>query len=311
MCPRLVRIKLEKETKTKKKTSTALVAREASDLYFQGLRKLPILSVEEERKLAMKWFETRDREAGQQLVLSNLRFVVKIAKEYSRFGFKMQDLIQEGNMGLLHAVDKYDPRKGYRLITYAVWWIRAYIQSFILNSWSIVRTGTTRVQRRVFNGLKKATNRIAALDSSQPVSNKLLAKELDITENQLKETMGLMKRRDVSLEQPLAPNQYDNLTFGDTLSDTSESVEDKVIREDMQDKVRGFLNDMYDEITPRERFLLEHRILAETPKTLEEIGEEFGITRERVRQLEVRLKEKLRLAFEKDSNVKKITPDIH
>lgn len=295
----------------KKKESTALIVREAQDLYFQGLKKLPVLSAEEEKKWAMKWYETRDREAGQMLVLSNLRFVVKIAKEYSKFGFKMSDLIQEGNLGLLHAVDKYDPRKGYRLITYAVWWIRAYIQSFILRSWSIVRTGTTRVQRRIFNGLKKAMNKISSLNSSEPVSNKLLAKELDVTESQLRETMGLMKNRDVSMEQPLSPNKYDNLTFGDTLSDTSENAEDKVIREDMQNKVRGFLDEIYEELAPRERFLLEHRILAETPKTLEEIGDEFGITRERVRQLENRLKEKLRIAFEKKSDTKKITPDIH
>lgn len=288
---------MEKNSKKDRQT-TALVVREASDLYFQGLKKLPVLSAEEERRLAMKWFETRDREAGQQLVLSNLRFVVKIAKEYSRFGFKLSDLIQEGNMGLLHAVDKYDPRKGYRLITYAVWWIRAYIQSFILRSWSIVRTGTTRVQRRIFNGLKKAMIKISAMNSSEPVSNKLLAKELDVTENQLVETLGLMKARDVSLDQPLSPNKFENLTFGDTLADTSESAEERVIREDFQKKVRGFLDDIYEELTPRERYLLEHRILAETPMTLEEVGQEFSITRERVRQLENRLKEKLRKAFQ-------------
>lgn len=296
------------EPENKKKPSTALVVRDSTDLYFKDLKKLPVLSREEEHKLAMHWFETRNREAGQQLVLSNLRFVVKIAKEYSRFGFKMQDLIQEGNMGLLHAVDKYDPRKGYRLITYAVWWIRAYIQSYILRSWSIVRTGTTRVQRRIFNGLKKATQKISAMNSSEPVSPKLLAKELDVTENQLKETMGLMKRRDVSMDAPLSSSQDGSITFGDTLSDTSESIEDRVIREDMQEKVRGFLDEMYEELAPRERYMLEHRILAENPKTLEEIGDHFGITRERVRQLENRLKEKLRKAFEANSGK---APDIH
>lgn len=298
------------EKENKKKPSAALIVRDSTDLYFQNLKNLPILSAEEEKKIAMKWFETRDREAGQKLVLSNLRFVVKIAKEYSKYGFKMQDLIQEGNMGLMHAVDKYDPRKGYRLITYAVWWIRAYIQSSILKSWSIVRTGTTRVQRRIFNGLRKATQKIASFNSSQPVSNKLLAAELDVTEDQLKETVGIMKRRDVSMDQPLSGNQYDNLTFGDTMSDPSASAEDKVIEQDMQEHVRSFLDDIYDDLAPRERFMLEHRILAETPKTLEEIGDEFGITRERVRQLENRLKEKLRKAFEENSG-QKITPEIH
>ncbi|MCC7460075.1 MAG: RNA polymerase factor sigma-32 [Proteobacteria bacterium] len=299
------------EKTTKKKPSTALVIRDSTDLYFKDLKKLPVLSAEEEKKLAMQWFETRDREAGQKLVLSNLRFVVKIAKEYSKYGFKMQDLIQEGNLGLMHAVDKYDPRKGYRLITYAVWWIRAYIQSHILRSWSIVRTGTTRVQRRIFNGLQKAMRRISGYNSSEPVSNKLLAKELDVTEAQLSETMGLMKRRDVSMDQSLSGGQFDNITFGDTLSDPNASVEDKIIEQDMQEHVRGFLDDIYDELTPRERYMLEHRILAETPMTLEEIGAEFGITRERVRQLENRMKEKLRKAFEEKSGTKKITPEIH
>jgi RNA polymerase sigma-32 factor len=295
---------------TKKKPSTALVVRDSTDLYFKELRKLPLLSAEEERKLAMKWFETRDREAGQKLVLSNLRFVVKIAKEYSKFGFKMQDLIQEGNMGLMHAIDKYDPRKGHRLITYAVWWIRAYIQSFILRSWSIVRTGTTRVQRRIINGLRKATQKIAGFNAGEAVSPKLLAQELEVTEDQLKETMGIMKRRDVSMEQPMSPNKYENLTFGDTLSDPNASIEDKVIEQNMQEKVRGFLDDIYEELAPRERYMLEHRILADEPMTLETIGAEFGITRERVRQLETKLKEKLRKAFEEKSG-KKITPDIH
>ncbi len=295
---------------TKKKPSTALVVRDSTDLYFKELRKLPLLSAEEERKLAMKWFETRDREAGQKLVLSNLRFVVKIAKEYSKFGFKMQDLIQEGNMGLMHAIDKYDPRKGHRLITYAVWWIRAYIQSFILRSWSIVRTGTTRVQRRIINGLRKATQKIAGFNAGEAVSPKLLAQELEVTEDQLKETMGIMKRRDVSMEQPMSPNKYENLTFGDTLSDPNASIEDKVIEQNMQEKVRGFLDDIYEELAPRERYMLEHRILADEPMTLETIGAEFGITRERVRQLETKLKEKLRKAFEEKSG-KKITPNIH
>lgn len=296
------------EPENKKKPSTALVVRDSTDLYFKDLKNLPVLSREEEHKVAMKWFETRDREAGQQLVLSNLRFVVKIAKEYSKYGFKMQDLIQEGNMGLMHAVDKFDPRKGNRLITYAVWWIRAYIQSYILRSWSIVRTGTTRVQRRIFNGLKKATQKIAGFNSSEPVSNKLLAKELDVTESQLMETTALMKRRDISMDAPLSSNPDNSITFGDTLSDTAESVEDRVIREDMQEKVRGFLDDIYEDLAPRERYMLEHRILAENPKTLEEIGDHFGITRERVRQLENKLKEKLRKAFEANAGK---APDIH
>src|SRR5258708_6185964 len=119
-------------------TNKSLILRGRSEVYYDEIRKIPVLSPEEERRLAMKWFKHRDRDAGQKLVISNLRFVVKIAREYSKYGFKLSDLVQEGNLGLLHALDRFDPRKGFRLISYAVWWIRAYIQAYVLRSWSVV-----------------------------------------------------------------------------------------------------------------------------------------------------------------------------
>lgn len=267
------------------------------DLYFRQLSKLPMLTPEEEKQIAMEWFENRDREAGQKLVMSNLRFVVKIAKEYSKYGIKMSDLIQEGNMGLMHAVDKYDPTKGYRLITYAVWWIRAYIQAFVLRSMSMVRSGTTRAQRRVLNGLQKAQKRIATMQGANlPVTNKQLAQELEVTEQEVQETLGLMHNRDVSTSMPIS--RKDNaMTVGDTLPDQEASIEEKVIREDMTSRIHDVLDDIYDELAPRERYLLEHRLLNDSPMTLEAVGEEFGVTRERVRQLETRLKKKLKKAF--------------
>ncbi|MEZ4704481.1 MAG: RNA polymerase factor sigma-32 [Bdellovibrionota bacterium] len=286
-----------KAKKKKIDPGTALVVRDSVDQYLSEIGKIPLLSSEEERRLAKLWFEDRDRDAGQKLVMSNLRFVVKIAKEYSKYGFKMSDLIQEGNLGLMHAVDKYDPSKGYRLITYAVWWIRAYMQSFILRSWSIVRSGTTRAQRRIFGGLQKARNRIEALGAGEPVSNKDLAQELDVTPEQLEQTLSLMNRRDMSMEQPVGKDQA--MLFGETLADSHESQEEKVIREDLSGKVREALDEIYDDLKPRERYLLEYRLLSDQPMTLEAVGQEFGVSRERVRQLEERLKEKLKQALEK------------
>ncbi|MCB0327957.1 MAG: RNA polymerase factor sigma-32 [Bdellovibrionales bacterium] len=289
----------KKKTKSKKNLPSkvnALVVRDSLDQYLSEMGKIPLLSVEEEKRLSKLWFEERDREAGQKLVMSNLRFVVKIAKEYSKYGFKMSDLIQEGNLGLMHAVDKYDPSKGYRLITYAVWWIRAYIQAFVLRSWSIVRSGTTRAQRRIFGGLQKARKKIASMNSGQAISNKDLAQELEVSEEDLEQTLMLMSKRDMSLQQPVGKDQQ--LLFGETLSDEKENQEDRMIREDLSEKVRQAVDEIYDELKPRERYLLDYRLLSDQPMTLEAVGHEFGVSRERVRQLEERLKGKLKKALE-------------
>ncbi|MCB0272165.1 MAG: RNA polymerase factor sigma-32 [Bdellovibrionales bacterium] len=294
-----------------KKFNYPAVVKDSTDLYFQNISRLPILTAQEEKELAHKWYYDRDAEAGQKLVLSNLRFVVKIAKEYSKYGIKMSDLIQEGNMGLMHAVEKFDPDKGYRLITYAVWWIRAYIQSFILRSLSIVRSGTTRAQRRVLNGLQKAQKRIASMQgASQPITTKQIANELEVSESDVQETLTLMAKRDVSTSTPISKKDQ-TLVFEDTMQDTSESAEDKMVRLDIDQRVQQIIHDMYDDLAPRERYLLEHRLLAEEPMTLEAVGHEFGITRERVRQLESRLKNKMKKAFEKAGISGEKFPSVH
>ena len=298
---------LEKE----KKFHYPVVKQDAVDAYFQQIGRIPLLSSEEEKELAKKWFEDRDPEAGQKLVLSNLRFVVKIAREYSKYGIKMSDLIQEGNMGLMHAVDKFDPNKGYRLITYAVWWIRAYVQSFVLRSLSIVRSGTTRAQRRVLNGLQKAQKRIATMQGANlPVTTKQLAQELEVTEQDIQETLGLLSKRDVSTEKSISRKDL-NLTFGETLKGDNLSAEEQVIRHDVDQKVQDIIQDLYDDLVPRERYLLEHRLLADEPMTLEAVGHEFGVTRERVRQLESRLKKKLKKAFEEVGLTGDSLPSMH
>jgi len=269
-----------------------LPVRDGLDVYLRDITKIPVLSRKEERKLADLWFEKRDPEAGRMLVISNLRFVLKIAREYSRYGLKLSDLVQEGNLGLLRAVDKFDPRKGFRLISYAVWWIRAYIQSFVLRSWSLVRMGTTRVQRRIFSGLQKARRKIAAYGGNSEPSTKQLAFALDVPETELRTTMHRMAKRDLSLDQPVSTQSQ--ISYGERLVDESTDVETKMISSQLQEKVRTSLDDAYDDLAPRERYLLEHRLMSENPATLEAVGKEFGVTRERVRQIEERLKKKLR-----------------
>lgn len=276
-----------------------IALRDGLDVYLKQISIAPILSREEEKKLADAWTERRDREAGQKLVVSNLRFVVKIAKEYTKYGFKLPELIQEGNMGLLHALDKFDSKKGYRLITYSVWWIRAYIQAYILRSWSIVRTGTTRVQRKIFSSLQKARQKIAAF-SSEPATRKQLAAELDVSKEDFDIAMDRIEARDMSMDQPLSSDEPDK-SFGDTFADQVPGPEERLIAEDMRLRVRQKLDDIYDDLQPRERFLLDKRILADVPITLEQAGKEFGVTRERVRQLEERLKGKLQASFKQEA----------
>ena len=270
-----------------------LTLRDGLEFYLQGIRKIPLLSREEEHRLAMEWFTHREREAGQTLVISNLRFVVKIAREYLKYGFRMGDLIQEGNLGLLHAVDRFDPRKGHRLISYAVWWIRAYIQAYILRSWSLVRMGTTRIQRRIFSGLQKARRKISAMSAAEEPKNRLIAEALNVTEEDLNDTVHRMQTRDISIDAPVSHSSERSLA--DSLSDEAPDAESQLVEQDLREKVREKLDDAYEDLNPRERYLLEHRLLSDTPVTLEATGKQFGVTRERVRQIEERLKSKLRI----------------
>ncbi len=275
-----------------KPRSTALTLRNSVDLYLEQIRRVPVLSREEEQKLALLWFERRDREAGQKLVLANLRFVVKVAREYLRYGFRLADLIQEGNLGLLHALDRFDPRKGFRLISYAVWWIRAYIQAFVLRSWSVVRIGSTRVQRRIIASLQKARQKIAALHANEPVKTKALAAALDVSQDDLKDTVQRMQRRDVSMDTPVSKDG--DSTYAEMLADAAPNAEERLVEADLKSKVRAKLDEVYEELSPRERYLLDHRLLSDQPATLEAVGQHFGVTRERVRQIEDRLKGRLR-----------------
>ncbi|MCI5072569.1 RNA polymerase factor sigma-32 [bacterium] len=278
----------------KKKSSTLPSLQSGMDHYMQEIGQLPVLSREEEYDLAMRWYKHKDRDAAEKLVISNLRFVVKIAREYAKYGVNMSELIQEGNLGLMHAVQKYDPEKGFRLISYAVWWIRAYIQAFVLRSWSIVRTGTTRAQRKLFSSLQKARKEVSAMNPSAAPTNKQLAAALDMEEEDFVATMARIQSKDMSLDQPLGNDGDEKRTFGDTLEDESSDIESQLVSYDLSEIVKDKLDSIYDELKPRERLLLEKRLLSDDPMTLEAIGQDFGVTRERVRQIESRLMDKLK-----------------
>jgi RNA polymerase sigma-32 factor len=262
--------------------SSALVPSAASDpvaRYLSEIRKYPLLTKEEEFSLAAKYRETGDREAAQKLVTSNLRFVVKIAMEYSKFGAKMIDLIQEGNVGLMQAVQEFNPHKGVRLITYAVWWIRGHIQEFLMRHYSMVRIGTTHNQRKLFYELQRSRAQLERMGMESGLMQ--ISGRLGIDEDQVKEMGSRVFQRDVSFDKPASPD--DKTTLLDiTANAVAPDAEDKNI-----DKIRPDLND-------REKYVLEHRLLTDEPMTLQEIGDQYGITREAARQMEARLIDKIK-----------------
>ena len=264
---------------------------DALGAYMGQLAKYPPISREEEQRLALRWVEKGDVEAARRLVLSNLRLVVKIAMEYRRAWMHTLDLIQDGNLGLLEAVQRFDPQQGVKLSTYAAYWIRAYILKYILDNFRIVRLGTTRAQRKLFFRLNKEKR---ALESQGvEVEPRLLAERLDVSEADVADMEQRLAQSDLSFNAPRRRDESDS-EFGDFVpargASAEQSVGDDQLREVFLEKVYEFAATL-DE---RDRKLIDERVLAENPKTLAELGEELGISRERVRQLEARLVERLR-----------------
>ncbi len=260
-------------------------------MYLNEIRKYPLLTREQEADYAKKYFETKDPEIAQRLVKHNLRFVVKVAAEYSKFGAKMIDLIQEGNIGLMHAVREFNPYKGVRLITYAVWWIRGYIQEYMMKQYSLVRIGTTQNQRKLFYQLQREKEALEIMGREPNIA--LLSSRLGIPEEEISQMAQRMSGRDVSLDKPI--NSESTVSLGDLQRMPSdESLDETLAREEQL----ALLNKKIDELRPtlneREKILLEERILNDEPLTLQEIGEKYGITREAVRQAEVRLMKKIK-----------------
>ena len=261
--------------------------------YLNRIDQDALLTPDEERRLALRWRRFGDRSAASRLVLGNLRFVVKIAFEYRTYGVRLLDLIQEGNLGLLVAVDRFDPDRGVRLTTYAVWWIRAYIQEYIRRSWSLVRFGTTRAEQRCFYRLRRERQRLER--EGGKADPERLAAALGISTTELEAIESRITRRDMSLDDPAYMDTDE--TRGDRLADDTPGPESRLADRELSEKAREQIRAALEALDPRERAILSKRYLAQKPATLKELGASFGISRERVRQLEARAKAKLRASL--------------
>jgi RNA polymerase sigma-32 factor len=264
--------------------------------YLEEIRRFPMLEPQEEYMLAKSWREHGDREAAHRLVTSHLRLVAKIAMGYRGYGLPISEVISEGNVGLMQAVKRFEPEKGFRLATYAMWWIKASIQEYILRSWSLVKMGTTANQKKLFFNLRKAKSKISALEEGdmRPDQVALIAKRLGVPEQDVIE----MNRRlggDASLNAPIREDG-DAGEWQDWLVDESASQESRLVADEQADNRHKALRDAMSVLNDRERRIFEARRLAEDPITLEELAEEFGVSRERVRQIEVRAFEKVQKA---------------
>jgi len=264
--------------------------------YFEQIRRFPMLERQEEYNLAKRWREHGDHQAAHKLVTSHLRLVTKIARDYRGYGLPISEVISEGNIGLLQAVERFEPEKGFRLATYAMWWIKAAIQEHILRSWSLVKLGTTANQKKLFFNLRKAKSKISALDEGdmRPDQVKLIAKRLGVTETDVID----MNRRlggDVSLNAPIREDG-DSGEWQDWLVDESPDQETTLAASEELDNRRKALADALGVLDGRDRRIFEGRRLAGDPITLAELADEFGVSRERVRQIEVRAFEKVQKA---------------
>jgi RNA polymerase sigma-32 factor len=265
--------------------------------YLEEIRRFPMLEPEQEFMLAKRWQEQGDTEAAHQLVTSHLRLVAKIAMGYRGYGLPLNEIISEGNVGLMQAVKRFDPDRGFRLATYAMWWIRAAIQEYILHSWSLVKMGTTAAQKKLFFNLRKLKGQMQAIDEGDlaPETVKAIAERLDVTETEVVEMNRRLEGGDRSLNVPL---RIDSETdWQDWLIDETASQETRVVEADEFDHRMSLLHRAMGVLNERERHILTERRLKDEPTTLEELSGEYGISRERVRQIEVRAFEKLQRAI--------------
>jgi RNA polymerase sigma-32 factor len=273
-----------------------LTAESGLTRYLEEIRRFPMLEPQNEYMLAKRWREHGDRDAAHKLVTSHLRLVAKIAMGYRGYGLPISEVISEGNVGLMQAVKRFEPEKGFRLATYAMWWIKAAIQEYILRSWSLVKMGTTANQKKLFFNLRKAKTKISALEEGdlRPDQVKLIAKRLGVSEQDVVD----MNRRlggDVSLNAPIREDG-DSGEWQDWLVDDVNDQETRLAESEESDNRRKALGDAVSVLNDRERRIFEARRLADDPITLEVLAAEFGVSRERVRQIEVRAFEKVQSA---------------
>ncbi|MFL5400330.1 MAG: RNA polymerase sigma factor RpoH [Myxococcales bacterium] len=264
-------------------------------MYLAEINKYPLLTVDEEQRLARLYAKSGDLDAAHKLVTSNLRFVVKVAYEYRSYGIKMADLIQEGNIGLMKAVQKFDADKGIRLISYAVWWIRAFIQNYILKSWSLVKLGTTQAQRKLFFSLARTRRELEKFDGAtgdmQKATEGAIAKKLRVKPGEVLEMQQRMEGRDLSLDAPMGEDG--GSSHVDFVMDGADLPDAELAEQEERHIVQERVMEALARLDPRERYIIEMRVMQDKPMTLKELGEHFGFSRERARQLEIRAKAKL------------------
>ena len=262
------------------------------DAFLKEIQHYPLLDPEEEKALAETYVATGNVQAAARLVTSNLRLVVKIAFEYRRAYRNIMDLIQEGNIGLMHAVKKFDPTRGVKLSSYAAWWIRAYILRFVLNNWRLVKLGTTQAQRKLFFNLNKERNRLKAMGIEPTTST--LAERMGVTEKEVVDMDKRLKADDVSLDAELSDGEGRSLTRMDMLPDPGDLQDDQFIDAHFDDALKRRLEKFGRGLAGKDRYIFDKRLMSNDPQTLQEIGDHFGVSRERVRQVEKRLLGKLR-----------------
>ncbi len=269
---------------------TAVVRYDPLQRYLIETRRYPLLTREEEHLLAVRYKEHQDLEAAYRLVTANLRLVVMIAREYQRAFRNLLDLIQEGNIGLMEAVKNFDPYRGVRFPSYAVWWIRAYIIRYVINNWRMVKIGTTQAQRKLFFNLQKEKDRLEA-EGFRP-GPKLLAQRLDVKESEVVEMEQRLSSRDLSVDAPLEAGGDGTLL--DVLPSKNATTEETVAAAESRELISRKVQAFGDTLTGKDRVIFEARLMADEPLTLQEIGDRYHISRERVRQIEERIKKKLK-----------------
>ena len=258
--------------------------------YLNEIKRFPILSADEELLLAKDYLEKGKSEAAHKLVTSHLRLVAKIAMQYRGYGLPVADLISEGNLGLMKAVKKFDPQRGCRLSTYAMWWIKASVTEYILRTWSLVKMGTMSAQKKLFFSLRKAKRKLNIIDAQtiDPEKTAKLAEQFSISEADITHLDRRITARDLSLNAPVSNSEEDSMEFIDILEDDTPSPEVLVARTQETEFRQKYLKDAMFQLSERERHIFTERRLKEDPITLEKLGEHYGISRERVRQLENR-----------------------
>ena len=272
---------------------TAVATRDSLSVFMQEMEEYPLLSKEEEYALAVRYYENEDIEAANRLVVSNLRFVVKIASEYRSYGFPMMDLVQEGSIGLMRAVKKFNPYRGYRLVSYAVWWIRVRIQNHIMKFWSNVKIGTTQSQRKLFQRIEGAKRKLgitAARMEDDDISR--LADHFGVNEKEISQMQVRASKRDLPLSE--RPAGEDSATYGEMLCDPSDNQEQALSELGFDNLAKENLRKVLGTLSARQKKVINERYFTEPPRKLHEIAEDLGVSQERVRQIQAESVRKLR-----------------